>query len=211
MNAPHSNHPYPPGGPYPQGRGAYPPNGPSPYGYPPTPYGAPPPRARMSPWIWILLGGILLGLGTCGGIVGLVVMKGAAESAEGAVQMGSQLSDSTQRKLRDRKLLNEDEHLVAYYDATLSLDMSEVTVLTTDRITYAKDSRATTIALKDIASIEQRVDTIIGDVIEIRSRRGDRLRIEIAPLNGGVSFLDALEDETREVQPDVVVRRQTPR
>jgi hypothetical protein len=168
----------------------------------------------MSPWIWVLLGVVLLGLGTCGGVVGLVALGSAAqagEAAEDGVRMGSEVPDTTRTKLQKRNLLHPGEQLVAYYDATLTLDMSEVTVLTTDRITVAKGSRVTTIALADIASIDHRVENIIGDVIEVRSRRGERMRIEVAHLNRGVSLLNALEDETRDANPDVIVRRQDPR
>jgi len=163
----------------------------------------------MSPWIWVLLGAMLLGLGTCGGVVGLLVL--GASGDDGGVLMGAQVPDAKKAKLRARHLLREDDELVAYYDATIALDMSEVAVLTTERLTHAKGSHVATVPLEAIVSIEHRSEGVIGDVIEVRSSSGERIRIEVAPFNDGVSFLNALEDETRDVNPDVVVRRQAPR
>ncbi len=210
MNSPFSpgspGHSHQPGAPYPPG--------PGPYGAP-LPYAPPPlPRTGPSPWVWVILGVVLLGLGTCGGVVGLVALGSAAttgDAAQGGVLMGPEVTDATRSKLQARKLLRPDEQLVAYYDGTVMLDMSEVTVLTSDRITVAKGARVTTIALEDVASIDHRVEHIIGDVIDVRSQRGERMRIEVAHLNGGVSLLNALEDETRDANPDVIVRRQDAR
>jgi hypothetical protein len=157
----------------------------------------------------VLLGVVLLGLGTCGGLVGLVFLGNNMEP--GGVMLGAQVPDAKRTKLRERGLLKEGDQLVAYYDASLSLDMSELAVLTSDRLVYMNAGRVTTMKLEDIATIEHRVEGITGDVIEIGSTKSDRIRLEIAHLNNGVSFLNALEDEAQKKQPAVVIRRQTPR
>lgn len=200
MNTPSfASHPYNPGPP--------PPPPPPPYGAYPPPY--PPPPSRMSPWIWVLLGAVLLGLGTCGGVVGLVVL--GTQMEPGGVMLGAQITEAKRAKLVERGLCHEGDELVAYYDGSLSLDMSEVSILTTDQLVYAKGALVTAIPLASVASIDHRVEGVIGDVIEVAAANGARLRIEVAHLNDGVSFLNALEDEARKKQPNVIVRRRAPR
>lgn len=193
------NAPYPPNPPH------YAPNQPPPH----YPYAAPPPRPRISPWVWVLLGVMLLGLGTCGGVVALVVVGSQAEP--GGVLLGGAIPDAKRVKLLERGIVHEGDKLIAFYDGSLSLDMSEVSVLTADQLVYAKGRRVTRMPLRSIVSIDHRVEGIIGDVIEVAAESGERLRIEVAHLNDGVSFLNALEDEARKKHPAVTVRRQTPR
>ena len=196
MNSPYlASHPYNPASPPPYG--AYPP-----------PYASPPP-SRMSPWIWVLLGAMLLGLGTCGGVVGLAVL--GTQMEPGGVMLGAQIPEAKRAKLVERGLCHDGDELIAYYDGSLSLDMSEVSILTTDRLVYANGALVTAIPLASIASIDHRVEGVIGDVIEVAAANGARLRIEVAHLNGGVSLLDALDDEVRKKQPNVIVRRRAPR
>ncbi|TVQ07281.1 MAG: hypothetical protein EA368_14685 [Leptolyngbya sp. DLM2.Bin27] len=50
-------------------------------------------------------------------------------------------------------------------------------------------------ALNEIARIEHEVQNLIGDVIQIFATSGEIMVIEIAPMNGGSQFLNALEDQ----------------
>jgi len=167
--------PHRPHGSYGGPHSSYPPPHPAPYAPYPPPFV--PPRAGISPWVWVLLGVALLGLGTCGGLVGLVAFGSQMEN--GGVMFDAQIPDAKKAKLRERGVIREDDRIVAFYDGSISLDLSEVGV--------------------------------IGDVIEVGARDGHRMRIEVAHLNEGVSLLNAIEDEVRKKQPDVVVHRQTPR
>ncbi|MBX3197853.1 MAG: hypothetical protein KF894_06885 [Labilithrix sp.] len=210
--------PSPPG--YPPSPPGYPPSPPgypsSPPGYPSSPPGYPssPPgyasaRPRISPWLWVVLGVVLLGLGTCGGVVGLAVLGSQMEP--GGVMVGSAIPAAKRAALVERGLCGESERLIAFYDGSLSLDLSEVALVTTDRVVFAKDAEVSAIPLASVVSIDHRVEGIIGDVIVVAADDGDRIRIEVAHLNDGVTFLDALEDEARKSRPDVIVRRAQPR
>ncbi|MBX3261016.1 MAG: hypothetical protein KF782_15125 [Labilithrix sp.] len=188
----------------------------APYGHPGVPPAYPggpaaylPAPSRISPWVWVLLGALLLGLGTCGGVVGLAVLGSQLEP--GGVMIGGDIPAAKRDALVERGLCRQEDRLIAFYDGSLSLDMSEVALLTTDRVVFAKDAYVVAIPLASVASIDHRVEGVIGDVIVVRATNGAHLRIEVAHLNDGISFLDALEDEVRKSQPDVIVRRQTPR
>ena len=199
--------PHRPHGSYGGPHSSYPPPHPAPYAPYPPPFV--PPRAGISPWVWVLLGVALLGLGTCGGLVGLVAFGSQMEN--GGVMFDAQIPDAKKAKLRERGVIREDDRIVAFYDGSISLDLSEVCVLTTDRLVQSKDARVVTMGLADVTTIDHRVEGVIGDVIEVGARDGHRMRIEVAHLNEGVSLLNAIEDEVRKKQPDVVVHRQTPR
>ena len=125
--------------------------------------------------------------------------------------MAAEIPEAKRAKLLERGLCQDGDQLVAFYDGSLSLDMSEVSILTTDRLVYAKGAQVIAIPLESITSIDHRVEGVIGDIIEVAAANGERLRIEVAHLNDGVSFLNALEDEARKKQPNVTVRRRTPR
>ena len=84
--------------------------------------------------------------------------------------------------------------MVGDYDVTLSLDGTEAAILTTERLVYHKGGKSSSIPLSDIADIRHRKETLIGDIIEIDSRAGIPMKIEIAPLNQGETFLNALRD-----------------
>jgi hypothetical protein len=65
-------------------------------------------------------------------------------------------------------------------------------ILTTSRVIYHKGGGNYEIAISDIADIRHRKETLIGDFIEIQSTSGKSMKIEIARLNGGESFLASL-------------------
>jgi hypothetical protein len=209
MNGPTSSSSRPPGP-------GYPPQPPHPlqsFGYPgaagPQGYPSPPPRSPARVWLWLLGAALVLGLGTCGGAVALVAWGASAEP--GGVVLGTQLPAAKQAKLEERGLLQKGERVIVLYDGSLSLDLSEVSLVTKRAVVHFADKRAVTFPLAEIVSIDQRVENIAGDVLEIATSNGDRMRIEIAHLNGGLTFLNALEDEVRGAHPSVVVRRAAPR
>ena len=112
---------------------------------------------------------------------------------EGGVKMSNEMNEYATKYLSDHKLLGADEELVAYYDVTLGMDGTEAAILTTKRIIYHKAPGGDAMNLADIAEIKHRKETLIGDVIEIYSSSGKSMKIEIAPMNQGESFLAALE------------------
>lgn len=177
------------------------PHGPS-YG------GPPPPRAAVPGWVWILLA--LAGFGAFGTCATCVYRAATSEEPSGVVY-ASQVPDETRARLDALGVLEGNEQLLVYYDGTVSLDQSELALLTTERVISVKGRHRASARLADITAIEHRDEALLGDVIEVTTSSGPRLRLEIAPLNGGVTFLNALEDQAKERAPGVRVRRAAPR
>jgi hypothetical protein len=128
--------------------------------------------------------GVILFLAGC-----YLLLSGPA----GGVKMSNEMNEYATKYLSDHKILGADEELVAYYDVTIAMDGSEAAILSTKRIIYHKAPGGDAIDLADIADIKHRKETLIGDVIEIYSQSGKSMKIEIAPLNQGETFLSALE------------------
>lgn len=181
---------------------------------PPPPAPVHQPRRTTSPVVWVLvaiglmtlLGGLF---GACG-VVGLLAL-GASQEAKGeatGVVLGAQVPEETVKALEAKNLLKPDEALLAYHDATVTLDMSEVTLVTSSRVVYAKGKTATAMALVDVTRITHHTEGLLGDVIDIVSIEGRTMRVQIAPLNGGDAYVSVLEEAWQKYDPDArVIRR----
>jgi len=171
---------------------------------------APPPR-QTSPLVWVILAVAILavvgGLGTCAVVGGLVAIGASAGDEASGVVMGPQTSKKILERLHAKRLLAEDETLLAYYDASVSLDMSEVTIITRERVVYAKGDVVAAFALKDVARVTHHKEALIGDVFEITADDARSIRVEVAPLNGGESYFNVLEDAWRKHRPDARIAR----
>lgn len=150
-----------------------------------------------------VLGGVL---GTCGVVVGLMAL-GASSDGQNGVVLGAQVAPQTVEALRARHLLKPDEPLLAYHDATVSLDMSEVTLVTPSRVVYAHRETTAAMALADVTKITHHTEGLLGDVIDITSADGRAMRVQIAPLNGGESYVDVLETAWQRHHPQARVTR----
>ena len=178
------------------------------FNYAPPP---PAPKRPTSPVVWVLvamglmtvLGGLL---GTCGVVVGLFAL-GASQDQPSGVVLGSQVPETTVKALEAKNLLKPDETLLAYHDATIRLDMSEVTLVTSSRVVYAKGQTAAAMALVDVTRITHHTEGILGDIIDIVAIDGRTMRIEIAPLNGGDAYVDVLEEAWQKYDPEARVLR----
>jgi len=134
------------------------------------------------------------------GIVAVIfVVYLVVTGPKGGVKMSNEMEEYAIEYIETNKLLNDTESLIAYYDATLSLNGSESAILTTERILYHKDGHTTSINLKDIEDVHHRYEKFLGDIVEIKSKYGARIKIEIAPLNQGESFHNALRDAWKSV------------
>ena len=71
---------------------------------------------------------------------------------------------------------------------------TEAAILTTERLVYHNGGKSTAIPLSDITDIRHRKDAMIGDIIEIDSRSGMPMKIEISLFNQGETFLNALRN-----------------
>lgn len=175
----------------------------------------PPPAASSSSrvLVWIFaVGALVVLLGTCG-VVGTTLTLaaiGASAEEQGGVQLGAQISETRLAKLRQRGLINDQTKVIAFYDASVSLDMSEVALLTTRELIHANGPAVARVEVAEISSVDHRVEAMM-DVIEVATTDGTHMRIEVAVFNGGVSFLNALEDELQRQGSPAVVHRQKPR
>ena len=120
-----------------------------------------------------------------------------ARTPEGGVKMANEMDAYALKHLSEQKLLKESEKLVAYFDETISMSGTEA-ILTTERVIYYKEGRVTAIPLRDIADVQHHYVSLTGDVIEVVSNSGERMKIVIAPLNDGEVFLNALNDARRQ-------------
>ena len=111
---------------------------------------------------------------------------------EGGVKLANQMDEYALEYLDEHEVLGADEELIAYYDVTVSMDGTEAAILTTKRVVYLKAGMETAIALDEIEDVNHRYERFIGDVIEVQSRSGTAMKIEIAPFNQGETFLNAL-------------------
>ncbi len=146
---------------------------------------------RMRP----LIKGLLIGCG----VVAIFAVLGLAgigvwmfSGPESGVKLGNEMDQYALDYLATHELLEPGEEILAYYDVTLAMNGTEAAILTPARVLYHKNGSTTSIALKDIDDIRHRKETLIGDIIEIYGVSGQVMKIEIAPLNQGESFQNAL-------------------
>ncbi len=179
-------------------------------GFPPTgaggqpPRGAPPPgqsypfprQQQPQPQSSWTAGKVLLGVGLgCFGLVaisfiGLIIWAVTLPpTAEGAVP-GNQMGEASRAHLSSRNLIQPGEEVIYYYDASISLDNSEACFFTDRRITYFLGDRVNSILWTEVQNISGRDE--FNYTISVSSTNARFLRCEIAPLNGGPEFYDAL-------------------
>jgi hypothetical protein len=90
--------------------------------------------------------------------------------------------------LAEHKLLEEGETLLAYYDATLSMDGTEAAILTSSRIIYHKDGQTQAIRYDEIEDVREIHNGALGLEFSVHAKDGRAIRIDIPPLNGGEIF-----------------------
>ena len=145
----------------------------------------------------------------CGGIVSLAVIIVAGfvvfliSVPEGGVKVGGAVDPYAVKYLNDRNMLEPGEKVLAYYDATLTMDGTESAILTDKRLIQHMHGGTTALRLAEIEDIRHRKESLIGDIIEAEDSNGVMLKIEIAPLNQGETFNNALMSAWR-------AARQTP-
>jgi hypothetical protein len=165
-----------------------------------TPPPAPQPKPR-SIWIWLgpLLG--VLGVSCLLGMFAFVRFCARANDASG-VRASNEVPATALERLERDKVLEPGETIVAYYDATIGGDGSEVAMITSDRLVYRKSGRTTALKLAEIADVRHHQEPLTGDVIEAFADSGAAMKIEIAPMNGGEFFLTTLKTAWKTKRPD---------
>lgn len=123
-------------------------------------------------------------------IVGVIIWL--ASGPEGGVKLANDMDKYAVEYIEEHNILDVDEKLVAYYDVTIRMKGTEAAILTDKRVIYHIHGQNSYIKIEDIIDITHRTETLIGDIIEIYSTTGESMKIEIAPLNQGQTFLSAL-------------------
>ncbi len=138
-----------------------------------------------------------------GGVFGAIVLAFVVWVSflpESGVKLTNEMDEYALRSLEEHNVLQPGEEIVAYYDVTISMNGSEAAVVTNRRVLYLKDGRTTAIDLSDIRSVEHRYESMIGDIIEVEASSGTYLKIEIAPMNQGATFLSVLQRQVERVK-----------
>ena len=118
---------------------------------------------------------------------------GSDASKQGGTQLGNQMDGYAVEYVAEQGILEPGESVMVWYDATVALDASEAALVTNERVVYHKAGRNTSIYLQDIISIDTQDAGAMGDIIDVTGADGQRMRIEVAPLNGGDLFNSELE------------------
>ena len=173
-----------------------------PSGHPNAPY-TPPPQGSRGPSVLVW---ILLALGVSVLVGGGLALRSCAHWFSRAEASGVRLSNEVPPSAIDymnaHKVLEPGESIVAYYDSTMSMDATEGALLTTTRLVTYTGSRVTAMQIRDIAEVNYRQEGLMGDIIEVESDTGTRMKIEIAAANQGESFKDALVSRWNRLRPD---------
>ncbi len=142
----------------------------------------------------------------CGGFVAVgmigtcVLLAAMTGGAEGGTRYANNMERYALRHIQEHRLLEPGESIVAYNDASLSLDGSQSVIVTDRRLVYHFQGTTSSIALAEIAQIEHVDEGAMGDVIDVFGSGGEHIHIEIAPWNGGPAFLAALERQRDRAQ-----------
>ena len=120
---------------------------------------------------------------------------------EGGVRVSNNMEKYASEYIDNKRLLNEGEQIIAYYDYTISCDGTEAAILTNKRLIYHNQQTTnTSINLNDITDIKNTIDSLIGYSIEVYSNDGNVLMIQIAPLQNGDTFLRLLKSKVSETE-----------
>jgi hypothetical protein len=106
---------------------------------------------------------------------------------EQGVVLPSQLDAISLGYIEQHHLLEEGESVRCYYDDTMSLDGSVITLVTDRRLIRWEQGRITALALADVATID-RVDEKFLESWLVSTASGEAIKIEVALMNGGDVF-----------------------
>lgn len=116
-----------------------------------------------------------------------------ASGPEGGVRATNQLSKEDLAHIAQHVQLAEGETVVSYYDGTMRLDGTEAVVLTSRRLVTWNTALTSELEISDIKSIDHESDPLLGELLDVGGASGAVLHVEIAPLNDGLRFVEALE------------------
>ncbi|MBI3178957.1 MAG: hypothetical protein HYZ27_04810 [Deltaproteobacteria bacterium] len=164
---------------------------------PPGMPGTLPPAPARNAWRPVLIILSILGMMMFASCAACIIWLAA--QPEGGVRAANQMERYATTYLKEHGILESGEKVVVYYDATFALDSTEAAILTDKRLVYHKDGSTEAISLAEIEAMASWDEGLVGDVIDAVAKDGTHMRIEIAPLNGGRSFIMALESQLKRV------------
>lgn len=115
-----------------------------------------------------------------------------SDDPDSGVLINNEIEEYALNYIDEHDILNDNEEIIAYYDYTLKLDSTEAAILTNERIIYHNNKSTKSFNLAEIIEVNHRYKKFEGDIIELVNKDGKFLKIEIAPLNDGESFYNAL-------------------
>lgn len=118
-------------------------------------------------------------------------MVWASVGKQGGVRYSNNAEQYAVDYMTAHGLLETDERLVAYYDVTLSLDATELAILTDRRVIYSAPGGVEAIALTDIMDVTATDQGAVGTLIAVHGPLSV-MAIVVAPLNGADGFHDAI-------------------
>jgi hypothetical protein len=118
---------------------------------------------------------------------GFTLACGIDLDREQGVCLPDQVDEIAWGFIKDKGLLEDGEELRAYYDNSVTLDGSDIALVTDRHVMTHRNGNTSSISLSEISSIE-RVDDVIGEAIEVSAIGGRMVRVPVAPLNGIDTF-----------------------
>jgi hypothetical protein len=137
-------------------------------------------------------------------IASVVVLFGAAtatcvwlvnQGEKGGVKTANEIQPYAREYLAKHRILNSTEKLVCYYDATITTDGTEAAMVTTERVIYHNAGHTTALRLTEVSDVTHRDEGVMGDIITVTSDSGEIMKITVAPLNDGPTFLKVLQTQ----------------
>ena len=115
---------------------------------------------------------------------------------EGRVRLGNEVEPYALDYIEKVNILEPEEQIVAYYDYTIQLNAKEAAIITDKRILHHKKREVTQIPLNEVTNTNMSEEGLPGrTIIEVYSKTGVSLKIEIAPFHGGKTFYRALQNQ----------------
>ena len=146
---------------------------------------------------------MLIGCGSVSALAAALVVAfcvSVISQPESGVKLTNEMDQYALDYIAEHGMLAPEEEVLAYYDATLSMDGTEAAIVTDRHVMYHSDGKTFSIPLAEIQTIRHRRETLTGDVIEVEGGTGQVMKIEIAPLNGGETFRNVLENARTRAQ-----------
>lgn len=115
----------------------------------------------------------------------------AGTGSQGGVRYANNPEAYAAEYIESHHLLESDESLVAYYDASFDLDASELYILTNRRVISSHGTIVSSLPTSQIRNITKTDQGAIGTLIVVQGDNST-IAITVAPLNGADGFYDVL-------------------